>query len=587
MCGIAGIISRDGKVDAAALRCMTDAIRHRGPDDEGAWINDTATVGLGHRRLSFLDLSAQGRQPLCNEDKTIWITFNGEIYNYSELKETLRQLGHTFKSNTDSEVLVHAYEQWREAMLDKLVGMWAFAIWDEKTQTLFAARDRFGIKPLYYGNKHGKFVFASEIKAIAALPNFSLSLNYTAFADYFNYRYVPSPGTIWNELNKLPAAHYLIFKNGEITIKEYWRLESSNNIANYTQLLEEVGDLLQNSIRQHAVSDVPLGAFLSGGYDSSAIVYYLHKMNYPLQTFSIGFSGWNNSEHQYAEQVAALFNSNHTSYIVNNAHLDLLEHLAWVYDEPLADISTLPTYMVSKVASQKVKAVMSGEGSDEIFVGYTWQRQFTPLSFKQKVKYFFEKHRNPFTVEYYANAMAMGRMDTAEQRYLLHPNLHSYISANSDWFYAAQYRKELPPLKAVQYMDVKCFMNELVLAKIDRASMANSLEVRVPFLHHKLFEKIFSLSSSVYHHPEQTKVLLFEQLKEVLPQEILNRKKQGFVGPDVYYQNIDWYRTVLDNSRLVGDKLLNKLAVEQYLKTNDSWRLWKIAVMEMWYRKWM
>ena len=586
MCGIAGVIDLKKGVVDYEIRNMTDAIRHRGPDDEGFYFNEEKTIGLGHRRLSFLDLSKKGRQPLSNEDGTLWITFNGEIYNFRELKKELQQLGHQFQSNTDSEVLIHAYEQWQESMLHKLAGMWAFAIWDEKNQTLFAARDRFGIKPFYYGEQNGRFVFASEIKAIASLKDYKRTLSKTAFADYFNYRYIPAPNTIWNEVQKLPAANYLIWKNGSYRTIEYWKLASDTKHENHQKLVEEIDELLYNSVKQHAVSDVPIGAFLSGGYDSSAIVYYLHRMSYPLQTFSIGFKKWDRSEHKFAEIVAAQFSSNHTSCMVDEANLETLKHLAWVYDEPIADISTLPTYMVSKVAREKVKAVMSGEGSDEIFVGYNWQREFVPQSFWQQWQYKFQGHQNPFIVNYYAHAMAMGRFDYAEQQKLLHPDLHQHINPNSDWFYAQNFDKTLSPLKSIQQMDMKCFMGELILTKVDRASMANSLEVRVPFLNHELFEKVFSLQEKEYHKPLQTKSLLHEQLKNILPAEILQRKKQGFVGPDTYYMNIEWYKAQLKISRLVEDELVSKSYLDSLLTKDYDWRLWKIMVMELWYRKW-
>lgn len=587
MCGIAGIVSINKSVTEAEIRSMTDAIKHRGPDDEGLYVNDKKTVALGHRRLSFLDLSEKGRQPLSNEDGTVWVTFNGEIYNFQDLKKELLQQGHTFRSNTDSEVLIHGYEQWGEKLLDKLIGMWAFAIWDERAQTLFAARDRFGIKPFYFGQDKERFVFASEIKAIAALKDYQRTLNYTAFADYFNYRYVPSPNTIWNEVQKLSPAHFLVWRNGKISIKRYWHLQSRNETIKHHQLVDEIDHLLYQSVHQHAISDVPVGAFLSGGYDSSAIVYYLHRMGNSLQTFSIGFENWANSEHHYAELVAKHFKTTHISYLVDDAHLETLEHLAWVFDEPLADISTLPTYLVSKVAAQNVKAVMSGEGSDEIFVGYEWQRNYVPQTFFQKLMYTFEAHQNPYPVSYYAEAMAMGRMDKLQQSQLLTADLQKHISANSDYFYAQHFDSKISALKAIQQMDVKCFMAELVLTKIDRASMANSLEVRVPFLHHFLFEKIFSLRESAYHHPRQTKWLLYEQLKNVLPQEILQRKKQGFVGPDSYYMNIEWYRSLLKDCRLEKDGLVNATYVDALLKKDYDWRLWKLAVMELWYRKWM
>jgi asparagine synthase (glutamine-hydrolysing) len=587
MCGIVGIIDLNGEVKEADLVVMGNAIQHRGPDDQGLYINENRTLGFAHRRLAFLDLSENGRQPLCNEDRSVWITFNGEIYNFRELKEELQGKGHHFCSDTDSEVLVHAYEEWKEGMLSRLIGMWAFAIWDEKCKKLFAARDRFGIKPFYYGFQKGRLVIASEIKAIVALEGFQVSLNKSAISDYLNYRFVPSPKSIWNEINKLPPACYLVFEHGRISTTKYWHLKSGNETCPLPKLVNEIGDLLANSVKQHAVSDVPIGAFLSGGYDSSAIAMYLKKMDYPLQTFSIGFKGWENSEHYYAELVARQLGSKHKSYIVEDAHLELLDKLAWVYDEPLADISTLPTFMVSQVASQHVKAVMSGEGSDEIFVGYNWQRQFQPKGNWEKLKRFQFFQKNEYVVDYYAESMAMGRFDNKELKKLLGSDMHEYIPADVDWFYRQNFDSKLPPLKAIQQLDRLSFMGELVLTKIDRASMASSLEVRVPFLHHELFEKIFSLQLSQYHNPLQTKWLLYQQLKDVFSKEILQRSKQGFVGPDRFYQNMEWYKSILSSSSLVKDAIINQAVLQDYILTNQYWKLWKIVVLEKWYQKWI
>ncbi len=587
MCGIAGIIDTERPVYAYDLLKMANAIQHRGPDNQSVYIDPSNHSGLAHCRLSFLDLSESGNQPMCNEDRSVWITFNGEIYNFRELRVDLEKLGHKFLSNSDSEVLIHAYEEWQYGMLDKLVGMWAFAIWDERKRRLFASRDRFGIKPLYYGFQRGQFVFASEIKAIVALDKFPMTLSFSAIANYFNYRFVPSPHSIWNEVQKLPPAHYLVFENGKIKTICYWNPRNENKIEPLKDLVEEIGVILKKSVKLHAVSDVPIGAFLSGGYDSSAIAYYLKTLKYPLQTFSIGFKGWENSEDKFALLVANQLGSNHTSYVVEDTHLELLENLSWVYDEPLADISTLPTYIVSQVASKKVKAVMSGEGSDEIFVGYSWQRQFKQMDYWEKIRQsiFFQKNQN--IVSYYAEAMAMGRFDRIELQKLLGPELQTYIPQDVDWFYRQNYDKTLPSIKSIQQMDRLSFMGELVLTKIDRASMANSLEVRVPFLHHELFEKVYSLNVELYHHPEQTKWLLYKQLENVFPKEILNRRKQGFVGPDSFYQNLEWYKSELANSQLIKDGILNGTVVNEYIQSQQHWKLWKIVVLEKWYQKWV
>jgi asparagine synthase (glutamine-hydrolysing) len=589
MCGIAGHIKLRGIVNEESIRTMTNAIKHRGPDDEGFYFNENKSVGLGHRRLSFLDLSAAGRQPLCNEDQSIWITFNGEIYNYVELKTELQQHGHMFHTSTDTEVIVHGYEQWGTDVVNHLKGMFAFGIWDEIRKQLFIARDRFGIKPLYYYQEGADFVFASEIKAIKANTEVRTNLDYTSFTDFFAYRYVPSPNTIWKEVKKLPPAHFMLLKSdGSTQISEYWKIPFNDKIISDKDAIERFDDLLLNSVKIHARSDVPVGSFLSGGYDSSALVYYMSRFGYVPETFSIGFEGWDVSEHLFAEQVAKQYGTKHNSTILNSQSLDLLDELVWVYDEPNADISIIPTYLVSKAAAQNVKTVMSGEGADEFLVGYQWQKDYAPKqqSFTEQLLQLFRQKQKPYLLQYYHLSMAMGKFDYAELKNMLQPELHQFIHRDTEWFYAQLYRKELPELKAMQFMDVKHFMGEQVLAKIDRASMANSLEVRVPFLDHEICEFVFGLNTSVYYRKDETKHLLYQNIKDHFPDSILHRKKQGFVGPDKYYMNIDWYKNRLQNSRLVHDGIVNHQYINSLLNNKDHWRLWKMAVMELWYRRW-
>ncbi|MBP7388798.1 MAG: asparagine synthase (glutamine-hydrolyzing) [Chitinophagales bacterium] len=590
MCGIAGQLKFNGRVEETTIISMTNAIKHRGPDGDGVYVNADATLALGHRRLSFLDLSTAGKQPMTNEDGTLWVTYNGEIYNYVELKAELVKLGHVFHSHTDTEVIIHGYEQWGRDVLHRLKGMFAFAIWDETKRELFLARDRFGIKPLYYYYEDGNFVFASEIKGIKANSDVKTTLDYTSFADYFVYRYVPSPKSIWKEIKKLPPAHSLVIKSdGSITTNEYWKIPFAENVINDRDAVEQFDALLLNSVKTHARSDVPVGSFLSGGYDSSAIVYYMSRFGYTPATFSIGFEGWDVSEHIYADMVARQYNTEHYSLILEAQSLDILEHLVWVYDEPNGDISIIPTYLVSKAASEKRKAVMSGEGSDEFLVGYQWQKDYVPGQeswYQQMINWLHGKKNNQM-LDYYACCMAMGRFDNNELRKLLHPDLHQHISHDPEWWYKKLYNSSLPDLKAMQVLDVKHFMGEQVLAKVDRASMANSLEVRVPFLDHEICEFVFSLSPSVYYKKEETKHLLYQNIKNHFPDEIMHRKKQGFVGPDKYYMNYDWYKKHLGQSKLADDKIVNREYIDSLLKEKDHWRLWKIAVMELWYRKWV
>ncbi len=590
MCGIAGQLKFNGRVEETTIISMTNAIKHRGPDGDGVYVNADATLALGHRRLSFLDLSTAGKQPMTNEDGTLWVTYNGEIYNYVELKAELVKLGHVFHSHTDTEVIIHGYEQWGSDVLHRLKGMFAFAIWDETKRELFLARDRFGIKPLYYYYEDGNFVFASEIKGIKANSDVKTTLDYTSFADYFVYRYVPSPKSIWKEIKKLPPAHSLVIKSdGSITTNEYWKIPFAENVINDRDAVEQFDALLLNSVKTHARSDVPVGSFLSCGYDSSAIVYYMSRFGYTPATFSIGFEGWDVSEHIYADMVAQQYNTEHHSLILEAQSLDILEHLVWVYDEPNGDISIIPTYLVSKAASEKRKAVMSGEGSDEFLVGYQWQKDYVPGQeswYQQMINWLHGKKNNQM-LDYYACCMAMGRFDNNELRKLLHPDLHQHISHDPEWWYKKLYNSSLPDLKAMQVLDVKHFMGEQVLAKVDRASMANSLEVRVPFLDHEICEFVFSLSPSVYYKKEETKHLLYQNIKNHFPDEIMHRKKQGFVGPDKYYMNYDWYKKHLGQSKLADDKIVNREYIDSLLKEKDHWRLWKIAVMELWYRKWV
>lgn len=588
MCGIAGQVKFNGQVSEHAIDAMNTAIKHRGPDGEGVYVNAAQNIGLGHRRLSFLDLGEAGKQPMTNEDGSIWITYNGEVYNYIELRAELEKYGHQFHSHTDTEVVVHGYEQWGYGVVNRLKGMFAFGIWDEKKQELFLARDRFGIKPLYYYYQNGNFVFGSEIKAIKANVEVSTTLDYSSLVDFFVYRYVPSPKSIWKEVNKLPIASYLVLKSdGSVSVKKYWDIPYAENIISDKEAVEKFDSLLFNSVKTHARSDVPVGSFLSGGYDSSAIVYYMSRFGYVPSTYAIGFEGWDVSEHLYADMVAKQYKTDHHSLILEQQSLDIIDHLVWVYDEPNGDISIIPTYLVSKEAARGVKAVMSGEGSDEILVGYQWEKDYErpELGWKERIQNLF-KPAKPYMLQYYAGQMAMGRYDSDELRKMLNPELHGNIKSEPEWYYQSLYEAKLDDLKAMQVLDVKHFMGEQVLAKMDRASMANSLEVRVPFLDHEICEFVFQLNTSVYFRKNETKHLLYQNIKNHLPKEILERKKQGFVGPDKYYMNMDWYKNRLSESKLVADKIVNGNYVQQLLNNKDHWRLWKLAVMETWYRKW-
>lgn len=590
MCGIIGQVSTGPAIDKEVFTTMRDTLHHRGPDDAGNHFSEDGRIALGHRRLSFIDLGAGGHQPMASSCETAWVSFNGEIYNYTELREELIALGYNFHTHSDTEVIVAGYKLWGKQVVNRLKGMFAFAIWDEAAGKLLLVRDRFGIKPLYYWNNGEQFIFASELKAILASGLYERQVDMSSFADYFVYRYIPSPKTIWKGINKLPPAHWLEVDTQTLqtTTERYWHPTITSQKRELADMVRDIDQKLLRSVEVHRRADVPVGSFLSGGYDSSALVYYLTRLGHKPNTFSIGFDNWDNSEHRHADVVAQHLGVEHDTTIASEKDLDLLQIMPQVYDEPIADISIIPTYMVSRLARTKVKAVFSGEGADELFGGYTWQREYFqllhPEKLSEKLKLWFNK---PPLVPFYANAMAMGRFDEEQLQALLPQQYHQHINASADWFYAQHAEGQPAKLKSIQYMDMKCFMAELVLTKVDRASMANSLEVRVPFLDHELFEYILSTDEESYFDPNTTKLLLNQNIKEHLPETIMERRKQGFVGPDSYYMNIAWYGQQLADSELVKAGMINQNYLDKLLQNEDHWRLWKVLVMENWFKHWM
>jgi asparagine synthase (glutamine-hydrolysing) len=594
MCGIVGAISRHRPVDEADFTAMRDTLAHRGPEGgASAWFEDRR-VALGHRRLSFLDLSAVD-QPLCNEKGNIWIVYNGEIYNHLELRRILQAQNHVFNTQTDTEVILHGYEQWGERVVDRLKGMFAFGILDLERKRLFLARDRFGIKPLYYLQTPSHFFFASELKALVRSRDVARKLDPAAMADYLIYRYVPSPKTIWQGINKLPPAHLLMFSYEEFRAetREYWSLEFGEERTDPQALVESTGKRVSESVACHARSDVDVGALLSGGYDSSAVVYWMTRAGYRPPCFAVGFESWDGSEHVFAKLVADRLGLSLHHTLVNDSTLGLLDIMPDVFDEPIADISILPTWLVCHDAAKQVKAVMSGDGADELFGGYWWQKKASALHEKPAARSWADRLSRRETrsandwVEFYAEAMAMGRFDRRELEAAFQPEHHGDLPEDPEWFYRQHYDHRLSPLKCVQRLDIKCFMAELVLTKVDRASMANSLEVRIPFLDHELFEEVLGVHEQCYFRSGVTKFLLHENIKTHLPDAILGRHKQGFVGPEAFYRNLALYHDILDDSALASAGLIREVYIRELFSRSDCWRLWKLAVLEKWYRRWV
>lgn len=590
MCGIAGFITKKEITDSTLL-AISDSLINRGPDAQGKLKIPETDIYLIHTRLSFFDLSDNAKQPMYFPEIGLSISYNGEIYNFQEIKTLLEHKGYTFSTKSDTEVILKAWHAWGVKAIDQLKGMFAFCIYNHKEKKMFLVRDRFGIKPLYYSQQLGVFAFASELKAFHASKLLILETDWSAVCDFLTYRYIPSPKSIYKNVYKLEPAHYLEYdiETTRTKIHEYWKLESGDKRDTKGELPSIVNQFLEKSIKQHVKADVPVGMFLSGGYDSSAIAAYLKQSNYAhIKAFSIGFENWDSSEDKYAEIVAKHLNIPIKKEILNADSINYIGDMPQIYDEPIADISIVPTYLVSKLASQNVKAVLSGEGADEIFGGYWWQKEFYklshPKSFKEKFKNYFSKID---TVEFYAKSASMGEFNKLELKSLLHPDLHKHIPEDSLWFYRKHFKKELSPLKQIQYMDIKCFMAELILVKVDRASMANSLEVRVPFLDHELFETIFSYHEDEYYKPEVKKYCLYENIKNKLPDSILNREKQGFVGPDKYYMEKDFYIELFKNSKLKKAEIFSRKYLDDLELEDYNWRKWKIAVLDNWYKKWV
>lgn len=593
MCGIIGQRNFREPVDVEAFIARRDAMIHRGPDGAGLHLSPDGSSALGHRRLSIIDLSDGGRQPMCNEDGTLWLTYNGEIYNYRSLRAELQDLGHHFRSATDSEVLLHGYEEWGQSLLPRLEGMFAFAIWDETRASFFLARDRFGIKPLYYTLDSKRFAFASELKGIVGAGGVRPSPDSRSMIDFFVYRYVPSPRTIWSGIAKLPPAHFLEVDGiGNFRLRRWWDLEDGREVIDFGTVSERLDAGLGQAVTDHTVGDVPVGLFLSGGYDSTAVADYAQRSGYQAHAFSIGFEGWPGSEHRWAERVADCLSLPITVRELRSAEVQIAEGLPVFFDEPLADPSIVPTFAVSELASGEVKAVLSGEGGDELLGGYVWQRaykeEYRRHSWRRWLADRLPSGGDRHALLRYGQAMSASGARKERQRIkaLFHPDLHREIPNDLLWFFRSHLRHDLSPLKRMQYLDIHTFLPELVLTKVDRASMAHSLEVRVPLLDHRLHESLFRIDEDVAYRPNETKALLRRLLRERIPAEVLDRPKQGFTGPTSFLDDPAWYTSLLTRGRLLRDGWLQRPAVEQLIARQKRGRLWKLAVLELWYAHW-
>jgi asparagine synthase (glutamine-hydrolysing) len=591
MCGFTAVFSNK-RLDLNEFNELNNLLHHRGPDAQGQFMSENGQTLMFHNRLSFQDVNSRSNQPFLSKDRRFCIVFNGEIYNYRLLQQELKQKGISFSTNGDTEVIIEGFMHEGSSFFNRLEGMFAFVIFDALTNDFIAARDRFGIKPLFYYYSNELVVFSSEIKGILAVRklNESIKIRKESVALFLANRYVPTPFTMWDGIYKLTPATFIQFDfQFKYSTEEYWKLEIGNKQISISEYSNVATELIEHSVKNHLVSDVEIGGFLSGGLDSSTLAMIASKnVDYPFKTFSIGFKDWNESEDKYAKVVADKLNIPFFPKIACEIDLNLVKKLMYYYDDPIADISILPTFEVSKLASEQVKAVLSGEGADEILGGYWWDKP-EQFYFENQYKRVFRKlipKSFPDIKQHYIYAMSMGLFDTAELKQALKGDYLKEIPDDPFYHFDQFELKGEHTTKQIQYLNIKTFMSELVLQKIDRASMANSLEVRVPFLDTKLVEYFMSLSPDCFMKKGIQKPLLQSILASKIPESILQRKKQGFVGPDKFYMDINIYENALKNGYLINEEVINSDYLNRKIIEKDYWRLWKLFVLECWWANW-
>jgi asparagine synthase (glutamine-hydrolysing) len=626
MCGIAGFlqIKPSAGFSPTALREMTATLKHRGPDEDGYYTR--GPVGLGMRRLSIVDLPG-GSQPISNERNSVWVVFNGEIYNHLEIRRDLEAMGHTFRSHSDTEVLVHGYEEWGEGFLGRLRGMYSFALWDETFQKLLLVRDPFGIKPLYYATHAGHLVFGSEIKALLAAPGFPKRPDTRALLTLLTLQYVPSPDTAFKGVRKLPPGHMLVSQKGKVTVKPFWTLPGGLETGGETYPNEKawVDGLRMRifaSVKEQLMADVPVGAFLSGGLDSSfitaAVVHQTHKA---IRTYSVGFPGNSTefNELSHARKVAKMLQCPHREMIVEPGMLpDLMPRLSKFLDDPVVDPAVIPTFLVSLFARQEVKVVLSGEGADELFGGYrrySFDRSLggaarsLPGWFRNKLMPFFLRNRKERVKQAWEalsqddllkRHMTWARLSTdATLRSLLGPKLEfeaETIHVEDSFEKVLEEARHRPggELNRMLYLDLKTWLPDDLLNKVDRMSMAASLEARVPYLDPRVVEFAFQIPENLKVKGKTGKYLLKEAARMYLPSDIVDRPKQGFAVPLAPWFRNELKGVLLDTlsaERLKKRGLFDPKGVETLLKSHLSGQedhhliLFGLMMIEWWYEE--
>lgn len=612
-------------MDANLLERMNNTMVHRGPDGRGIFVS--SGVGLGHRRLSIIDLES-GKQPMGNEEGSIQVVFNGEIYNFGELRKSLKDKGHRFRTRSDTESIIHGYEEWGERFVERLRGMFAIALWDSREQKLMLIRDRLGKKPLYYSLAKNRLLFASELKAFLADSSIPREIDPAAVDAYMSFGYVPSPLSIFKSIRKLPPAHYAVCTRKGFAVREYWRLAMNGEAPLHKEedLLDQLSSIFHEAVKIRMISDVPLGAFLSGGIDSSLVVAAMSDLQdpQPVKTTSIGFADGRFNELEFARVMATHCKTDHTEFVVDPNAVSVLEDIVWHLDEPFADSSAIPTYYVSKMARQKVTVALSGDGGDEVFAGYVKRysmnrvedriRKILPRQLRScaafasrmypqsnrlprplRLKFFLRNISHTLEEAYFRD---MSFYFTPEMKHRLYrpeyaaetgdPAPFSFLQTHFDT------NRNPDVTTRVQYVDIKTYLPEDILVKVDRMSMAHSLEVRSPLLDHKLIEFAGTLSSSLKLRGGDSKYILKKSMAHRLPQKILSRGKQGFSVPLAGWlrgELREFAEQTLFSSRRISREYFSNVCIEKIWNSHlsgaqdNASQLWALVMLELWHRK--
>jgi asparagine synthase (glutamine-hydrolysing) len=618
MCGICGFNWRDPEL----AQRMTQVIAHRGPDQDGVWCDEHVT--LGHRRLSIIDLSEAGRQPMRNEDGAVQVVFNGEIYNFAEIRQDLEAKGHVFRSHSDTEVIIHGYEEWGFDVVHRFIGMFGLALWDAKKKRLWLVRDRIGIKPMYYYFKNGRFLFGSEIKSILEDANVPRRVHHEALYAYLGFEFVPAPDTAFEDIHKIPAGHWAVLENGQLRVEEYWDLKMpAQGVARSEgEMVERIRALIDDAVRRRLISDVPLGAFLSGGLDSSTIVAMMRKHNPgKLRTFTIGYEDSTFSETEYAKVVADHFGTEHRVLIIDKMDEASIEKSIWHLDEPMTDLSSIPLMFICQKAKQYVTVCLSGEGGDEVFIGYDRFKAAKIASFLNYLPKWFRhdlvgkwakgledrpEKKGPINMfkRFIEGSLLPEEAMHLRWQYFMDPRLEQHL-------FTAAYRAKGPfdPFARVRehnakctskdtvnrqaYLDTRFMMSDSVLMKADKMSMASALEIRVPLLDHRLVEYLGTVPGNQKLRGMTTKYIFRKALDGILPKEIVWRGKQGYSLPVknlLRTQLKDFMVALLHESPLIRedfDPVFVDRLIDEHLsmKQNHNHVLWGLMNIAIWHRR--